>query len=348
MGFNGRHGVCDVRRGLRPLLPFLVLAVATSSCLITGDGFGGKFCRKNEDCPAIAGYLCASTATWPQRGCGEAEEGCLCEIRFPPDPGGIGFDGGGPVQPDAGPPPDYCTEIKPILELNCLGTCHGNQMQYPNSPTDFRLDYWEPGAAHRLPDGGPGLPGVKTKIDRIKARMVDEKTMPPGDFGIFPTATNIALVNKWVTKFGAPLGDGGCELGMTPTGDGGTMDAGTRDGGVDAGTPVSFSAMVVPIFTQRCAPCHTTNTAGGLSLTAANAYNALVNIDVSATCAPAGTPRKRVLANAPMQSQLWLKIRNDGNRCGNSMPNGLMPLLLMAPNQADVIDRWIRQGAPNN
>ncbi len=338
--------MCDVCVALRYLATVLVLAVATSSCLISGDGFGGKLCKKNEDCPGIAGYLCVAPDAWPQRACGEGEEGCVCEVKFPPDPGGIALDGGGPVIPDAGPPPDFCAEIKPIIDLKCISTCHGDQMGYPNSPPDFRLDYWEPGPQHAKPDGGLGVPGVKEKVSRIQAR-INENTMPPFDYPLKVVKEERDLINRWVNRFGAPLGDGGCVVtGTPPPMDAGTgMDAGVRP---DAGAPVSFSTQVVPIFTQRCGPCHTTNMSGGLSLTAGNAYNALVGIDVSATCMPAGAPRKRVLANAPQQSQLWLKIRNDPNRCGNSMPNGQMPLLQMAPAQADIIDRWIRQGAPNN
>lgn len=346
-----RHGACERFGGLRLLL--LALSLGLSSCLVTTDDFGARVCHKNDDCPGVAGYLCASTAVWPQRGCGAGEEGCLCEVRFPPDVGGIALDGGGPVIPDAGPPPDYCDDIKPILTLNCLGTCHGSQMGYPNSPTDFRLDYWEPGPAQALRDGGQGLPGVKAKLDRIKARIFDEKTMPPppSDFPIQPSSADRALVNKWIVKFGAPRGDGGCEQGdggVAPKPDAGAADAGPRDGGVDAGAPVSFSTQILPIFNGGNCNCHTgVNTAGTLSLTAGNAYQQLVvNAQVSAGCATG--PQKRVLANQPLQSQLWLKIANDPTKCNNSMPRNLQPLLVMQPGQADLIRRWIQQGAPNN
>ena len=67
------------------------------------DQFGAKICKTTQDCPQVAGYICASTMSWPQRGCGEGEDGCLCEVRFPPEPGGIAIDGGMPMVPDAGP-----------------------------------------------------------------------------------------------------------------------------------------------------------------------------------------------------------------------------------------------------
>ncbi|MBL8957196.1 MAG: hypothetical protein JNK82_40860, partial [Myxococcaceae bacterium] len=93
---------------MRSLALLFALAVGTSSCLITTDNLGGRGCRKNEDCLGVGGYICASIASWPQRGCDTDESDCLCEVRFPPEPGGITIDGGGPVIPDAGPPPDFC------------------------------------------------------------------------------------------------------------------------------------------------------------------------------------------------------------------------------------------------
>lgn len=347
-GFGARHGACDKHLVLRFALTALVLT-SVSACLISTDDFGIRHCKTADDCPGVAGYICAAGTVWPQRGCGDGGETCVCEVRFPPEPGGIQTDGGTPPVPDAGPPPDYCTEIRPILQLSCLGTCHGTQMGYPNSPSDFRLDYWEPGTAQRTADGGPGVPGVKDKISRIKARIYDEPTMPPQDFPIPPTDAQRKLVNRWVTKFGAPLGEGSCELydAGAPQTDGGTTDGGARDGGVDAGAPVSFATDILPIFTNNCGPCHTTNTSGGLSLTAANAYNALVNANVSAGCATG--PQKRVLANAPQQSQLWLKTGDDPNKCNMFMPRGAaQPLKTSQPAAFDRIERWIRQGAQNN
>jgi hypothetical protein len=111
-------------------------------------------------------------------------------------------DGGGNVV-DAGPPPiDYCDEIEPIVRLYCVATCHGQDMAYPGSPRNFRLDYYEP------TDGG--LPGIKAMAERIRVRVSETKDQPPADFPLQPTALDRRLVNEWVLA-GAPRGDGGCE-----------------------------------------------------------------------------------------------------------------------------------------
>jgi hypothetical protein len=104
----------------------------------------------------------------------------------------------------------------------------------------------------------------------------------------------------------------------------------------------------VPIFNGGNCGCHTgANTSGGLSLTAANAYNQLVNVNTSAGCL--NGMAKRVVPNSPNTSQLWLKTSNDAAKCNLSMPRGAaMPLSQMNPAQFDIITRWIRQGAPNN
>ncbi len=347
--------MCDGFGGLRSLPLFVALSFGTASCLVTGDNFGGRVCKTDSDCPQVAGYLCASTALWPQAPCAEGETTCICEVQFPPAPGGIALDGGMMVIPDAGPPPDFCREIKPIIGYSCVQTCHGSQMQVQNAPTDFRLDYWEPGTQYKLADGGPGLPGISSKIERIDARTYDDwrlvnngaEPMPPKTHPIQPSREERELIHKWIDKFGAPPGDLSCEV-LDAGSDAGTSDGGSTDGGADAGPPPSFATDVLPILTQRCAPCHTTMSSGTLSLTPANAYNQLVNVQVSTTCMPAGTPRMRVLPNAPNNSQMWLKLSDNANKCGNFMPRTnppLMPLSLVSPAQFAIIDRWIRTGA---
>jgi hypothetical protein len=324
---------------MRRLVPLLLFCSALAgACLIGTDDYGGKSCKSNKDCPEIAGYLCVAIElvdggpTWPQRDCRNALR-CVCEVQFPPEPGGIQIDGGMNVR-DAGPPPDYCEEVRPILQRYCLGTCHGDQMGYPNSPPDFRLDYYSP---PRLRDGGLGLPGVSSKADRVQDRIYRRRDMPPLDFPITPTTTDRALVDKWV-RMGFPLGDGGCEVDAGPP-----VDAGNPDGG----PPVSFSVDVVPIFQNGCR-CHTgTNDAGSLSLNAGVAYNALVGRATSMGCQ--GGMATRVVPNAPMSSQLWLKLANDPAKCNAYMPpDAGGGLRATNPAQFDLIDKWIRQGARNN
>ncbi|MBK7860206.1 MAG: hypothetical protein IPJ65_16650 [Archangiaceae bacterium] len=331
-------------------LMLALLSVVVSSCLISSDHFGQRSCHQDSECPQIAGYSCVSGTRWPQKPCGEDEAECVCEVIFPPQAGGIGYDGGGPLIPDAGPPPDYCSEIRPLLDKYCLGTCHGAQMGFPNVPYDFRLDYWEPGPNQLLADGGAGLPGVKARLDRIDARIfLDRSNLmppPPDMYPIQPTEADRALVHKWITKFDAVILDGGClpTEGLVAMKNDGGMDAGS----VDAGAPVSFATDVLPIFTGGNCNCHTgANTSGTLSLTAANAYNNLVNVNTSMGCN--NGMAKRVVANSPQTSMLWLKASNDPNKCNNFMPRGAaMPLSQMNAAQFDTITRWIRQGARNN
>jgi hypothetical protein len=306
------------------------------ACLIASDPYGEKSCRTRDDCPNVAGYLCVAIIlqdggdAWPQQDCRNSIY-CRCEVQFPPEQGGIQTDGG---MKDAGPAPDYCTEVRPILQTDCLGTCHGAQMGYPNSPKDFRLDYYE---APLLPDGGPGLPGVKARSDRVQDRIYRRRDMPPIDFPIMPSTTQRALVDKWV-RMGAPLGDGGCEVDAGPI-----PDAGPSDGG----PPISFSVDVIPIFAGNCS-CHTGgNDAGTLSLSAGAAYTQLVGANTSLGCNAGNS--KRVLANAPQSSQLWLKLANDPAKCNSFMPlDAGMPLKVTNPAAFDKIDKWIRQGAKNN
>jgi hypothetical protein len=307
----------------------ILCGLLLSGCFVATDGYGLQGCKTAEDCPDVGGYLCVSSTTWPQRTCGPSEEGCLCEVSFPAAPADAGYV-------DAGPPPDYCTEVKPIFVLNCVGTCHGPQMGFPNSPSTFRLDYYAP--HDTLPDGGSGLPGIKAMALRVQDRIFAEKTMPPppDQFPIQPTDSDRALVNKWI-KMGYPYGSGTCET-PAPAKDGGTSDG---------GAPVSFATDIVPIFAMNCA-CHTSATpSAGLSLTAGNAYTQLVNANVSSGCTTG--PQKRVVGNAPSQSQLWLKASDDPQKCGNFMPRSAASALKVSnPAAFDKIERWIRQGAPNN
>ena len=326
----------------------------TKTCSATGK----------SGCPKNLGYICASTDVWPQQQCGvddagKSETGCLCEVKFPPDPydagsvgggtgggggsaagggtGGTGgAGGGGGVVKDAGPPVDYCTEIRTILAQKCLGTCHSSQMVYPNSPKDFRLDYYE------SLDGG--LPGVKDKGPRVFARASDNTMPPPVEQAVFPpyTAAEKLTLARWLDA-GSPFGSGSCE---TPGPKDGGMDGG---GAPDAGPQFLFATDIQPILTTSCATvgCHTGATPpGGLNLSAGNAYNALVNINTSAGCNAGGS--KRVLAFDFKNSMLWQKLTPDGGYCNNSMPRNLVILRQQQPNNFAKIEGWIGQGAKNN
>ncbi len=318
----------------RLLLFFLALGVlaVAAGCLISTDDYS-KTCTTAAQCPMLDGYRCVSANAWPQQDCGKNETGCVCQVQFPP---GVltQYDGGNPDSGppvDAGPTPDYCTEIKPILTLSCIGTCHGVQMGYPGSPPNFRLDYYvTPDAGG--PDGGPGLPGVYEMRLRVQARINDTTSpMPPTDFPLPPTQAQRDLVSKWVDR-GAPYGSGNCET--------------KPDGGADGG--VSFSIDVEPIFGLYCSPCHTTDTprSGNLDLSSSAAYNALVGPD--ATCMIMGATVKRVVPFDTTNSLLWRKLTPDGGACGNTMPNMGTVLRTAHTAEFNTIDAWIRQGAKNN
>ena len=330
-----------MRRFAPLLLAAATLAVA-AGCLIATDSFGGKTCVTNADCPQVEGYHCVSATTWPQVDCGADEKHCTCEVRFPPAPD-LQSDGGINVV-DAGPPPDYCTEVRPILQLSCLGTCHGAQMGYANSPIDFRLDYYQRPA--------PALPGVKARADRVQDRIYVRKDMPPlTDIVAFAISNDQrALVNKWV-KAGAPYGSGHCEddAGVDPP----KLDAGT-DAGVDAGVVIRYATDIQPIFQARCGGgannCHFMSPPrGGLSLTAANSYNQLVNnANNNTNCTPNNGATKRVVPNNTAQSMLWRKLAADGQKCGDAMPDGTAGLITVDNQQFQKVVQWINQGAPNN
>ncbi len=320
---------------------WLVLASlgAAAGCLISTDDYT-KSCTVALDCPKLANYRCVSANAWPQQDCGKNEQGCVCAVTFPPDPlnpsdggdGGAGGGGGGMV--DAGPPPTWCGQpgdpaalepIRKILNLSCVGTCHGPQMGYPNAPKTFRLDYYfTPDAGPDAgADGGGPLPGAYAYRELIKIRTFDTVApMPPTDFPLPPTAAQRSEIWNWVDA-GAPYGDDSL---CNP----------------DAG--VSFANDVKPIFNSRCGPCHlTTPYQGGLNLTSSSAYNSLVN--VNSTC---DSMRKRVLAFDAHNSLLWQKLTPDGGACGGTMPDGGAPLRVSHSSEFDTIEAWILQGAKNN
>jgi hypothetical protein len=215
--------------------------------------------------------------------------------------------------------------LRKVFNLSCVGTCHGPQMGYPNAPKTFRMDYYTPDASFDAGvDAGAPLPGAYAYRELIKLRTFQAMPpMPPIDFPLPPTAPQRALIWNWVDA-GAPYGDD--SLCNPP----------------DSG--ISFATDVKPIFLNRCGPCHlNTPYQGGLNLTSAGAYNALVNVD--STC---DSMRKRVLAFDNHNSLLWQKLTPDGGACGTTMPDGGPPLRVSHSAEFDTIEAWILQGAKNN
>ena len=312
-------------------LGFAVMVVAAAGCFIAAHDDTGIGCKLDEDCKHT-GYICVSPTVWPQTPCADAEEGCVCEIKFPPDIGGT--DGGGGF--DGGPEFDggtWCADVQPLFNRSCIGTCHNDNPVYPGAPKGFRLDSYA--------DIG-SVQGVRSKIDRVKARNVDTRDMPPvTELLAFPFSNDERnVVFNWF-RAGYPEGAGPCDNTFTNPDAG--SDGGRADAGVDAGQVVSFANMVVPIFQTRCGPCHTTNTAGQLSLLPANAYTQLVG--PNATCNAAV---RRVMPGNTQGSMLWRKLMNTADKCGNAMPNLTAGLATTQPAEFARIQSWIQQGAPNN
>ena len=182
---------------MRALRTAWVVLTVTGACFIAAPDVP-QACAKPFDCPATGLYRCVSSRSLTQVDCGLAEPDCVCEINFPPRTGKPSGS------EDAGPSPEWCTDVRPVIQRTCLANCHGVDASYPKTPVDFRLDYFEPPTAR-------GLPGVHAKAGDVRSALVEYR-MPPANFSEQPTSTERFVVSRWV-KSGAPLGDGGCEHG---------------------------------------------------------------------------------------------------------------------------------------
>ena len=89
--------------------------------------------------------------------------------------------------------PSWNTDIGAIISAQC-GSCH-SASPANGVPTSFRLDIYN------RSDGGGNLDGAFEKIDRIQARALDDKTMPPGSA---LSAADQAKIQAWIND-GAPL-----------------------------------------------------------------------------------------------------------------------------------------------
>ncbi len=107
-----------------------------------------------------------------------------------------------------------------------------------------------------------------------------------------------------------------------------------------AGRVPSFAADIQPIFAV-CAGCH--GDSGGMSLSAANAYTNLVNVQANnGAC----SSLKRVRPGTPDDSVLVRKI--SGTACGNRMPLSNPSYFVDDPGLVTRIRSWIAAGALNN
>jgi hypothetical protein len=136
---------------------------------------------------------------------------------------------------------------------------------------------------------------------------------------------------------GDPANCGGCGVACAP---GQTCVAGACSCG---SASVSFSGAVQPILTASCASngCHKgANPQQGLDLTAANAYQDLVNV-AAQQC---NDGRKRVLPGQPSESYLIDKMLGVDMCAGTQMPK----LNQLPAAQIEAVANWICAGAPNN
>jgi len=112
---------------------------------------------------------------------------------------------------------------------------------------------------------------------------------------------------------------------------------------------VSFANDIQPIFDNRCTRCHNPDLLrGGLNLLPCSSYGNLVNQPTSPTCRMTVPDSIRVVPCDPSSSMLWLKTRPDDGRCGGPMPFGTQGLGVIAPDEFQLIETWILQGAQNN
>ncbi|MBN1204488.1 MAG: hypothetical protein JXB05_06155 [Myxococcaceae bacterium] len=158
----------------------LVAVLTAAGCLISQDELAGTSCQLDAECPES--YACVGP-----------EGQRFCEIIYPPRPAA---SDAGPT--DAGVPPTYCADIKPVLDGYCTANCHG-PLTNNSGQNDFRLDYYEPDA------GQPK--GAREMASRIRYRAFEIRTMPPAN-SPSPSDAQRALLGRWAAV-GAPFCDGG-------------------------------------------------------------------------------------------------------------------------------------------
>ncbi|MES1164958.1 MAG: hypothetical protein ABUR63_04320, partial [Verrucomicrobiota bacterium] len=140
-------------------------------------------------------------------------------------------------------------------------------------------------------------------------------------------------------------GGGGGHGGGAGRGGSGGAGAGGASGGQGGGG--DFSA-VLAIFADHCVTCHDATKVGlptypQLSLTAADAHDALVGHPADETCGGI-----RVVAGDPASSYLIKKLTEATPCSGVRMPRPfeILPVAPLSADQIATISRWISAGAP--
>lgn len=313
--------------GARWALGVGLLVGTLAGCLLPGQQ-GGTPCETDDDCPVF--FICEDREGTGQLAC-EPER----------------IEGGGELPgADAGdgqmtPEHFFCTDVKPVLLRNCVQACHGEQTIGSGNP-GFRFDIYA--------DEG-GKKGSYAMRDRIKARAIDLKTMPPPGTGDM-TDEERQLLAEWISQ-GAPYCNDGSMPGGNSDAGGDTTDGGsqTTDAGMetdagsppaDAGVQVSFANDVHPILENRCVSCHGASDPNVKFDTSTNSYTTLVN--KASACDGAVV---NVKPGDTQGSMLWRKLSNAADKCGGVMPVG-GALKTTQPAEFAIIEAWIEQGAKNN
>ncbi len=205
---------------------------------------------------------------------------------------------------------------------------------------------------HGLARSVVNQPSARKELDF--GRLEISSSVPKGDFMKFPrrlAAVCIALAAPVLTHCSG-------SVSRDPS----NSSPGSMDNGLSAPQPsggVSFAYDIQPIFDARCTRCHNPiSFRGTLDLTADNSYNMLVNQPTSPGCMQEVPDSIRVATCDvppcdPSQSMLWSKTYPDarppdGSRCRGIMPPETPGLRYIAPDEFDLLERWIIAGAPNN
>jgi hypothetical protein len=151
---------------------------------------------------------------------------------------------------------------------------------------------------------------------------------------------------------GSTTGAAGSTTGAAGQGVAGQGAAGQGAAGT-GGPALSYATDIEPILVNKCKACHTTNTAGMLSLKMGSGFASLVTngaakTDLNCKLLDAAN-KKRVIAGDPDHSYLWIKINNTNamlmaQMCGEAMPENNANGGVTAAEKMKIRD-WIMGGA---
>lgn len=299
---------------LRPAHAAQLALLAVSACGWGPEDFTGKQCDSTRDCPR--GMVCRQREAGAQRVCLSAADVTALPEEVSPEAGmAEGVPGADKQPPGASQTPlppvsgqtTYC-DVKPVLNTYCAG-CHGSAPS-GGAPAGFRLDVF----------GGGGVVGAHAMAQRISARAVVARTMPPS--GALPAA-QLSLLDAWV-KAGAP-------------------DCDSTQTSAAPNTAVSFSADVQPILTSYCVSCHRGDSPPRkLNLEPGQAWAALMRVS------ELDNDYRRVVPGDAAQSLVVLGLADGLPDVVPAMPYGTAGLKQLSPDAYEVVRRWVEQGAPNN